>query len=113
MFALVVVSSASAGRLRATATTGAPASANARAIPRPRPRLAPTTTVVLPDKSLIIVPFFACPWFPRSLPREVGGAAFRTRHWLGGGTIPPDTSLLFGAVFGDSAPISFGERAGE
>src|SRR2546429_9151155 len=30
---------------------------NARAIPRPRPRLAPTTTVVLPDKSLIIVLF--------------------------------------------------------
>src|SRR5258708_35457805 len=57
MFALVVASSASAGPVRATATTGAPASANARAIPRPRPRLAPTTTVVLPDKSLIIVPF--------------------------------------------------------
>src|SRR2546421_8503507 len=57
MFALVVASSASAGPVRATATTGAPASANARAIPRPRPRLAPTTTVVLPDKSLIIVLF--------------------------------------------------------
>src|SRR5260370_14467 len=57
MFALVVASSASAGPVPATATTGAPASANARAIPRPRPRLAPTTTVVLPDKSLIIVPF--------------------------------------------------------
>src|SRR5262245_3287441 len=57
MLALVVASSASAGPVRATATTGAPASANARAIPRPKPRLAPTTTVVLPDKSLIIVPF--------------------------------------------------------
>src|SRR5947209_3416670 len=57
MFALVVASSASAGPVRATATTGAPASANARAIPRPNPRLAPTTTVVLPDKSLIIVLF--------------------------------------------------------
>src|SRR6266568_2457573 len=57
MFALVVASSASAGPFRATATTGAPASANARAIPRPKPRLAPTTTVVLPDKSLIIVLF--------------------------------------------------------
>src|SRR5260370_22093292 len=43
--------------VRATATTGAPASANARAIPRPKPRLAPTTTVVLPHKSLIIVLF--------------------------------------------------------
>src|ERR1017187_2633063 len=39
-------------------TTGAPASANARAIPRPRPRLAPTTTVVLPDKPLIVL--FLC-----------------------------------------------------
>src|SRR5712692_6051965 len=57
MFALVVASSAGAGPVRATATTGAPASANARAIPRPRPRLAPTTTVVLPDKSLIVVLF--------------------------------------------------------
>src|SRR5215213_431805 len=53
MFALVAVSSARAGPVRATATTGAPASANAPAIPRPRPRLAPTTTVVLLDKSLI------------------------------------------------------------
>ena len=26
---------------------------------------------------------------------------------------PPDTSLLFGAVFGDPAPVSFGERAPE
>jgi len=25
----------------------------------------------------------------------------------------PDTSLLFGAVFGDPAPVSFGERAPE
>src|SRR5258707_8299736 len=57
MFALLVANSASAGPVRATATTGAPASANARAIPRPRPPLAPTTTVVLPDKSLIIVLF--------------------------------------------------------
>src|SRR5229473_358902 len=57
MLALVAASSASAGPVRATATTGAPASANARAIPRPKPRLAPTTTVVLPDKSLIIVLF--------------------------------------------------------
>src|SRR5947209_525562 len=55
MFALVVASSASAGPVRATATTGAPASANARAIPRPKPRLAPTTTVVLLDKSLMVV----------------------------------------------------------
>src|SRR5258708_2741758 len=38
---------------RATATTGAPASARAVAIPRPRPRLAPTTIVVLPDRSLM------------------------------------------------------------
>src|SRR5260370_23175518 len=60
MFALVVASSARAGPVRATATTGAPASANARAIPRPKPRLAPTTTVVLPDKSLIIVLFLSC-----------------------------------------------------
>src|SRR6266436_4061684 len=60
MFALVAASSSSAGPVRATATTGAPASANARAIPRPKPRLAPTTTVVLPDKSLkalMFVPF--------------------------------------------------------
>src|SRR3989475_12648626 len=57
MFALVVASSASAGPVRATATTGAPASANARATPRPKPRLAHTTTVVLPDKSLIVVLF--------------------------------------------------------
>jgi len=42
---------------RATATTRAPASASARAIPRPRLRLAPATTVVLPDRSLIIVLF--------------------------------------------------------
>src|SRR5947199_7079335 len=27
--------------------------------------------------------------------------------------IPPDTSLLFGAVFGDPAPNSFGERTPE
>jgi len=27
--------------------------------------------------------------------------------------IPPDTRLLFGAVFGDLAPINFGERAPE
>src|SRR5712691_2503742 len=54
MFALVAASSASAGPDRATATTGAPASANARAMPRPKPRLAPTTTVVLPDKSFIV-----------------------------------------------------------
>jgi hypothetical protein len=54
MFALVVASSASAGPLRATATTGAPALANALAIPRPKPRLAPTTRVVLSDKSLMI-----------------------------------------------------------
>src|SRR5438876_422065 len=47
-----------AAAVRATATTGAPASANARAIPRPKPRLAPTTTVVLPDKSLMFVLFF-------------------------------------------------------
>jgi len=26
---------------------------------------------------------------------------------------PPDTSLLFGAVFGDPAPVSFGKRAPE
>src|SRR5437762_1767127 len=49
----------------------------------------------------------------RSLPREVGGLTFRTHPWLGGGTIPPDTSLLFGAVFGDPARIRFGERAPE
>src|SRR5262249_27070748 len=55
MLALVLASSARAGPVRATATTGAPASANARAIPRPRPRLAPTTIVVLPVKSVIIV----------------------------------------------------------
>src|SRR2546421_2130953 len=54
MFAPVAASSASAWPDRATATTEAPASANARAIPRPKPRLAPTTTVVLPDKSLIV-----------------------------------------------------------
>src|SRR5438128_2983435 len=58
MFALVVASSARAGPVRATATTGTPAAANARAIPRPKPRLAPTTTVVLPDKSLMFVLFF-------------------------------------------------------
>src|SRR5882724_458507 len=57
MLALVAASSASAGPVRATATTGAPASANAPAIPRPKPRLAPTTTVVRPDKSLMIVLF--------------------------------------------------------
>src|SRR5829696_1443307 len=70
MVALVVAGSARAGPVRATATTGAPASANARAIPRPKPRLAPTTTVVLPDKPLIIVLFLARPWFRwRSLPQ--------------------------------------------
>src|SRR5262249_51884240 len=37
---------------RDTATTGAPAAAKAMAIPRPRPRLAPTTTVLLPARSL-------------------------------------------------------------
>src|SRR6266545_1922116 len=67
MFALVVASSASAGPVRATATTGAPASANARAIPRPKPRLAPTTTVVLPDKSLIIVLFLCVSMVSRGL----------------------------------------------
>src|SRR5262245_23724446 len=40
--------------VRDTATTGAPAAANAVAIPRPRPRLAPTTIVVLPDRSLMM-----------------------------------------------------------
>src|SRR5829696_8972929 len=70
MVALVVASSARAGPVRATATTAAPASANARAIPRPKPRLAPTTTVVLPDKPLIIVLFLARSWFRwRSLPQ--------------------------------------------
>src|SRR2546428_2435525 len=78
MFALVVASSASAGPVRATATTGAPASANARAIPRPKPRLAPTTTVVLPDKSLIIVLFL----YVSMVSRGLGGASFRTRHSL-------------------------------
>src|SRR5262245_3574504 len=38
---------------RDTATTGAPAVARAVAIPWPSPRLAPTTIVVLPDRSLI------------------------------------------------------------
>src|SRR6266705_1919400 len=47
--------SGNAAAVRDTATTGAPALAKATAIPRPRPRLAPTTTVVLPDKSRIIV----------------------------------------------------------
>src|SRR5207237_5678201 len=59
MFALVVASSASAGPVRATATTGAPASANARAIPRPRPRLAPTTTALPLEKSLMVVFFLS------------------------------------------------------
>jgi hypothetical protein len=49
--------------------------ANERAIPRPRPRLAPTTTVVLPDKSLIIVLFHL-------RVHGFGGAAFRRRHGL-------------------------------
>src|ERR1700722_18130490 len=57
MLGLAPASSASAGPVRATATTGAPASANATAMPRPNPRLAPTTIVVLLDKSLIIVLF--------------------------------------------------------
>src|SRR2546421_2501701 len=55
MFAPVAASSASAWPDRATATTEAPSSANARAIPCPKPRLAPTTTVVLPDQSLMLV----------------------------------------------------------
>src|SRR4029453_6702080 len=57
MVALVVASSARAGPVRATANTGAPASENAREIPRPKPLLSPTTTVVLSDKSLMIVLF--------------------------------------------------------
>jgi len=69
--------------------------------------------VVLPVKSLIIVPFH-CMSMVLAVSTEGGRwRSFRTRHWLGGGTIPPDTSLTFGAVFGDSAPISFGERVPE
>src|SRR5258708_3194887 len=56
---------------------------NARAIPRPRPRLGPTTTVVLPGRSLIIVLFLCVFMVPAvSASGEVGGAAFRTRHGL-------------------------------
>src|SRR5947208_2326954 len=84
MFALVVANSASAGPDRATATTGAPASANAPAIPRPKPRLAPTTTVVLPDKSLIIV-LFRCVSIVsgrQRLLRALGGAdTSPSRDW--------------------------------
>jgi len=50
----LVAGSGNSAVVRDTATTGAPASAKAVAIPWPRPRLAPTTIVVLPDKSLII-----------------------------------------------------------
>jgi hypothetical protein len=39
---------------RDKATTGAPASTSAVTIPRPRPRLAPTTIVVVLDKSLMV-----------------------------------------------------------
>ena len=51
--------------------------------------------------------------------RRRAGAVCCNR-WLGGWVfcrlccnIPPDTSLLFGAVFGDPAPSSFGERTPE
>src|SRR5262245_13233844 len=37
--------------------TGEPASARAAAMPRPSPRLAPTTMVVVPDRSLTLSPF--------------------------------------------------------
>jgi hypothetical protein len=53
MFGLAPASLARAEPFRATATTGAPASANATAMPRPNPRLAPTTIVVLLDKSFM------------------------------------------------------------
>jgi hypothetical protein len=79
MFALVVASSASGGPVRATATTGAPASANARAIPRPSPRLAPTTTVVLSDKSLIIV-LFPCTAMVSVAPPSVRVTGCRIRR---------------------------------
>src|SRR3954447_20315233 len=46
-------SSASGAAVRAMATTGAPAAAKAVAMPRPRPRLAPTTIVVVSDRSLV------------------------------------------------------------
>src|SRR6266536_494970 len=82
MLALVAASSASAGPVRATATTAAPASANAPAIPRPKPRLAPTTTVVLPDKSLII-PLFLCVAMVSVAPRSVRVTRCRIRR--GGG----------------------------
>src|SRR5207237_10217253 len=45
--------SAHAAAVRDTATTGAPAAAKAVAMPRPRPRLAPTTIVVVSDRSLV------------------------------------------------------------
>src|SRR5262245_3075940 len=48
--------SGKAAWVRDTATTGAPALAKAVAIPWPRPRLAPTTIVVLLDRSLIWCP---------------------------------------------------------
>src|SRR5436305_15270876 len=57
-------------RVRETATTGAPASAKAVAIPRPKPRLAPTTTVVLSDKSLTIVLFLCLSMVSRCWDRD-------------------------------------------
>jgi hypothetical protein len=76
--------------------------------------LAPTTTVALPDKSLIIVLFLCQSMVSRGLyrGRSVAQPSARVTGWAGG-TIPPDTSLLFGAVFGDPAPIGLGERPPE
>src|SRR5258708_2393667 len=68
MFALVAASSARAvpGNRDHRSTS----LANARAFPRPKPRLAPTTTVVLPEKavlvwvSMVFVPFRFPGWGP-------------------------------------------------
>jgi hypothetical protein len=46
--------------VRDTATVGAPASAKAVAIPWPSPRLAPTTIVVLLDRSVMVCSCSGC-----------------------------------------------------
>jgi hypothetical protein len=54
--------------VRYTAITGAPASARAVAIARPGPRLAPTTIIVLPDRS----PARFALWWPALRPSAWG-----------------------------------------
>src|SRR5712692_349642 len=103
MFALVVASSASAGPVRATATTGAPASANARAIPRPKPRLAPTTTVVLPDKSLMMLGWAGSTVVLVGLPLSCRNQAPQTTVDVGAPCVGTDIETL---ILGNQTQVS-------